>query len=102
MPRTGAPRVGQINSSLYCVIRRDGGVFLFLTREAALRHLRLEALERGRLTQERRREAEYLRIRRREEALVAAERWDGIWELIGMPPPRRPPGPTRTGGTSRA
>lgn len=97
MPRTRTPRVGEIHPGLFCVIRPDGRVILFRSRPAAIRHLRLEALERGRLTQERRREAAYLRIRRREEALMASARFDGIWELIELP--ERPPGSTRTGGT---
>jgi hypothetical protein len=99
VPKTRTPRVGEIHPGLYCVIRPDGRVTLFLNRPAAIRHLRLEALEKGRQTRERRREAAYLRIRRREETLMAAERWDGVWELVGLPlPDKHPPGPTRTGG----
>lgn len=88
MSRTRTPRVGTIHNGLYCIIRPDGGVTMFQDREAAYRYLRREALERGRQTQERRREAAYLRIREREEARTAAMRLDGVWELMGTPLPQ--------------
>lgn len=97
MSRTKAPRVGTIHNGLYCIIRPDGGVTLFRDRSAAIRYLRREALERGRQTQERRREAAYLRIRQQEESRAAVRRLDGVWELMGYP--LNPPGSTRDGGT---
>lgn len=100
MPRTSAPRVGTIHEGLHCIIRPDGGVTMFRDREAAYRYLRREALERGRATQERRRQAAYLRIREHEESRLEARRLDAVWELIELP--ERPPGPSRAGGTDGA
>lgn len=82
MPKTRTPRVGTIHPGLFCVIRPDGSVALFLQRAHALGYLRHDALKRGRATQAQRREAEYQRLRREVlggGAQPPARDWDAVW-----------------------
>jgi hypothetical protein len=91
------PRVGMVYPDLFCVIRPDGFVAMFRTRPEAIRWLRVEALERGRQTLDRRRRQRFDAIR--QEVAIGVER--DLWaEVLATDP--RPPGPARTGGTPAA
>jgi hypothetical protein len=85
------PRVGMVYPNLFCVIRPNGFVAMFRTRAEAIRWLRVEALERGRQTLNRRRRQRFDAIR--QEVTTGVER--DFWaEVLATDP--RPPGSNRS------